>query len=30
MGPQNVRRLQAKLRALSAALGLRLSAGPST
>ena len=28
MGPRNVRRLQAKLRALSAALGLQLSAGP--
>lgn len=29
MGPRNVRRLQAKLRALSAALGLPLPAGPS-
>lgn len=28
MGPGNVRRLQAKLRALSAALGLQLTAGP--
>ncbi len=28
MGPRNVRRLQAKLRALSAALGLQPSAGP--
>ena len=28
MGPRNVRRLQAKLRALAAALGLQLSAGP--